>query len=542
MRAIVGAPQGAKRQEMSPCAAPVAPGPDTADDARPTSQTMTKRRPPRDDKPTPAASGTRHRPTGNAASGEASQPQVELDLGDRARAPGARRWGSGAGLVPLPGSASAPLTPEQKRFRKLSGQVEEAREALERFRQQAREYGQRQAELTRPLVADLVRCGEVLLRAMEAFDSAQKLSPAQRRTLRRCITELAAALIERMDGPPPEWMVEIHDRHARKSHAQQVKEEKLSMQAMLGETLGEDLGDELLSDEELAARLAQAMAADARRKEDGEASKEAEGAEGADATGAKGARQRQRPGASDGAADRAAGPGAARAARGRGTASAAAQRKATEALQFTQSVREVYRKLASALHPDRVPEGPEREAMTALMQQANQAYEGKDLLKLLDLQARLDSRAAGDAAQRVMGLSAATLRHYNQLLDQELGDLRSALLIEEDHLLVSHPGLTPYLLGRTHGKTRAEMLARAGHDELQALRLQIQEAQDGLQALSNAASGRRWITQQRQRQRDDDENAALDGFFSGLLGNGPPGFGPGAFDDPDDIDRFRPHR
>jgi curved DNA-binding protein CbpA len=500
---------------------------------------MTKSRPLRSDNPRPTASGTRHQPTGNAASGATSQPQVEFDFGDRATAPGARRRGSGAGLVPLPGSAGAPLTPEQKRFRKLSGQVEEAREALERFKQQAREYGQRQAELTRPLVADLVRCGEVLLRAMEAFDGAQKLSPAQHRTLRRCITELAAALIERMDGPPPDWMVDIHDRHASKTHAQQVKEEKLSMQAMLGETLGEDLGDELLSDEELAARLAQAMAADARRKEDAEASEEAEGA---DATGATGARQRQRPCASDRAADRPTGPGAARTARGRGTASAAAERKATEALQFTQSVREVYRKLASALHPDRVPEGPEREAMTALMQQANQAYEGKDLLKLLDLQARLDSHASGDARQRVMGLSAATLRHYNQLLDQELGDLRSALLIEQDHLLVSHPGLAPYLLGRTTGKTRAEMLARAGQDELQAFRLQIEEAQDGLKALSNAASGRRWITQQRQRHREEDENAALDEFFSSLMGNGPPGFGPDAFDDADDIDPFKPPR
>ena len=53
--------------------------------------------------------------------------------------------------------------------------------------------------------------------------------------------------------------------------------------------------------------------------------------------------------------------------------------------------------MASALHPDRVPEGPEREARTRLMQQANQAYEAKDLLKLLDLQARLDSHAAGNA-------------------------------------------------------------------------------------------------------------------------------------------------
>lgn len=85
--------------------------------------------------------------------------------------------------------------------------------------------------------------------------------------------------------------------------------------------------------------------------------------------------------------------------------------------------------VASALHPDRVPKGPDREAMPALTQQASQGYERKDLLTLPDLQARLDSQ-----------------------------------------------------------------------DELQALQRQPEEAQDSLNALSNTASERRWIT----RQREDD--------------------------------------
>ena len=358
---------------------------------------------------------------------------------------------------------------------------------------------------------------------MEAFHGAQKLSPAQRRTLRRSITEQAAELIELLDAPPPAWLVEIHDRHARKTHARQVAEDKLSMQAMLGEALGEDLGDELLSDEELAARLAQVMAKEARRKE------EAEKAEAAEAARTPGPQPRGRPGA----AGRAAGAGAPGGARARATAQA--HRQAAEALQFTQSVREVYRRLASALHPDRVPEGPERDAMTTLMQQANQAYEAKDLLKLLDLQARLDSHAAGNAEQRAMGLSAATLRHYNQLLGQELDDLRAALLIEQDQLLESHPYLGPYLMGRTDGKTRAEVLAKAGQDELRALRLQIEEAQISLKALSNGASGRRWLTAQRQWHREEDEDGELEQFITSLLDQGRPAFGPGAFGDEDEV-------
>jgi curved DNA-binding protein CbpA len=458
---------------------------------------MTKRRHPHGSAPTSQAPRPGRPEVHGASPGDSGPRQAGLDIGNES-------GGSQAGLVPLPGSAGAPLTPEQKRFRKLSGQVEAARESLERFKQQALEFTQRQAELTRPLVADLLSCGEVLLRAMEAFHGAQKLSPPQRRTLRRSITEQATELIDVMDGPPPAWLVEIHDRHARKTHAQQVAEDKLSMQSMLGEALGEDLGDELLSDEELAARLAQVMAGEARRKE------EAEAAEASDAPGTPGPQPRGRPGA----AGRATGAGGARGARSRTTAQA--QRQAAEALQFTQSVREVYRRLASALHPDRVPEGPEREARTRLMQQANQAYEAKDLLKLLDLQARLDSHAAGNAEQRAMGLSAATLRHYNQLLGQELDDLRAALLIEQDRLLESHPHLGPHLMGRTDGKTRAEVLTKAGQDELRLLRLQIEEAQLSLKALSNGASGRRWLTAQRQRQREADEDSELEQFLTEL--------------------------
>ncbi len=49
------------------------------------------------------------------------------------------------------------------------------------------------------------------------------------------------------------------------------------------------------------------------------------------------------------------------------------QRREAEAQQATQSVREVYRKLASALHPDRETDERQREAKTALMQRVNQA-------------------------------------------------------------------------------------------------------------------------------------------------------------------------
>ena len=77
-------------------------------------------------------------------------------------------------------------------------------------------------------------------------------------------------------------------------------------------------------------------------------------------------------------------------------------------------------------------------------------------------------------------------------------------------------------MGRTDGKTQAEVLTRAGPDELRRLRLQIEESQLTLKALPNGAYGRRWLAGQRQRQREADEDSDLDKFQTNLLDNGNP--------------------
>jgi hypothetical protein len=65
-------------------------------------------------------------------------------------------------------------------------------------------------------------------------------------------------------------------------------------------------------------------------------------------------------------------------------------KKAEEEKAASLSIREVYRKLASALHPDREPDETERQRKTELMQRVNVAYEKKDLLQLLTLQLEVE--------------------------------------------------------------------------------------------------------------------------------------------------------
>ena len=87
------------------------------------------------------------------------------------------------------------------------------------------------------------------------------------------------------------------------------------------------------------------------------------------------------------------------------------------------SIREVYRKLASALHPDREPDEAERERKTGLMQRVNQAYAKKDLLKLLELQLELEHIDA----HTIAGLSEDRLRHYSKVLKEQVKELEQEI-------------------------------------------------------------------------------------------------------------------
>ena len=94
-----------------------------------------------------------------------------------------------------------------------------------------------------------------------------------------------------------------------------------------------------------------------------------------------------------------------------------------EEQQTSQSIRELYRKLASALHPDREPDQQERDRKTELMQRINQAYDQKNLLLLLELQLELEHI---DQAT-INNITAGRLKHYNKILKEQLNELENEI-------------------------------------------------------------------------------------------------------------------
>ena len=93
------------------------------------------------------------------------------------------------------------------------------------------------------------------------------------------------------------------------------------------------------------------------------------------------------------------------------------------AKEVTQSVREVYRKLASNLHPDREPDATERARKTQWMQLANVAYEKGDLQQLLALQMTVlqsDQTALTQVGDARLKLYCQTLREQQAVLKTEI--------------------------------------------------------------------------------------------------------------------------
>ena len=91
-----------------------------------------------------------------------------------------------------------------------------------------------------------------------------------------------------------------------------------------------------------------------------------------------------------------------------------------EAAHLKKSIQEIYRKLATALHPDRETDPAERERKTALMQKVNVAYGNKDLLQLLELQLQVEQI---DQAH-VNNIAEDRLKHYNKILKDQLQQMQ----------------------------------------------------------------------------------------------------------------------
>ncbi|MFI4926482.1 MAG: J domain-containing protein [Burkholderiales bacterium] len=165
----------------------------------------------------------------------------------------------------------------------------------------------------------------------------------------------------------------------------------------------------------------------------------------------------------------------------------ASKQRAREEQEASQSVRDVYRRVASALHPDREPDAAQRARKTSLMQRANEAYEQRNLLALLELQLQAEHV---DAAH-LSSANRQRLQHYLTVLQEQLADLQS----ETRRLESSFRAATGAAPGSGLQPRKADRLISS---EAQRLRGDLLSLRRQTQALLDVEALKAWLRSARK--------------------------------------------
>ena len=290
------------------------------------------------------------------------------------------RAGPFAPLVVAGGSAT--LTKARKQFNKLIANIATQRQDLARWQAYVAVYQRRYSAEFEPLNARL-RAGRIAMVALldRAMDD-KALGRQQRAKVRDMLLGQLSDLLRQ--GQDAE-LVRLYDKYSEVPFEEARQEDVEFLRAMASDFLGADVepGNEPATAEELVRMIGEKMRAGQ-------------------------AEQRQPP-----------------TKQNRKTPKTVAQDALREQAEqgASRAILEVFRKLASELHPDRETDPEERKRKTALMQQVNRAYGKKDLLALLELQLSIEQIDAAALA----GMAQERLLHYNRVLQEQSERLRQEL-------------------------------------------------------------------------------------------------------------------
>jgi hypothetical protein len=347
--------------------------------------------------------------------------------------------------------SSAVLTPAQRRFNSLLRHISQARERLAAWHDNQPAYREAHVAVVLPLQKEVMAGQKRWVFALDALPDRGRWTNAERATVRDLILEAAGALLAA--GGDDFAVKAVFDKYSDVDYDSEQRERVLALKDIAEAMTGLDLGDDegIDSSEDLFARMQQGL-------RDREAFEEPD-------RGAEPTRRRQ---------------------------SGTQRRREAEAQQATQSVREIYRKLASALHPDRETDSTQRREKTALMQRVNQAYAGNDLLALLELQLQIEQIDASHIANA----GADRLKQYNTVLAEQLEELKAEVARVEMEFCTEF-GL------RTGSRLDPRKLGELLEDGSRAFRAELEARQREMRMLDDVAMTKQWLKRQKQRIRDE---------------------------------------
>ncbi|AOJ27473.1 molecular chaperone DnaJ [Burkholderia seminalis] len=340
----------------------------------------------------------------------------------------------GAAVVIAPGHEAASLSKAQKTFNTLVKQIEQRRERLGAWDAVMPAFQKKFVDGLLPLEQASTALRIRLLNLLDDAFLQKGLSKAEQCTLSALIADMARNLLDFSDDAQ---LKIIYNRHAKSDDdlpAADHAPAKQHAEPTPDVAPADDL--DMLSPDELAERMQAELDEQFERDMAAHEAREAQRA-----------KRRKAP-----------------------RQSAAAARREAEQAESSKSIREVYRKLASALHPDRETDPQEQARKTVLMQRVNHAYAKGNLLQLLELQLeieQIDRRA-------IDGLSEDRLTRYNGILEEQIRELDQEIRhVENDfrrtYGIAPSVKLAPDTVMRTLTRDIAAM-QRSNHDLTVTLR------------------------------------------------------------------------
>ncbi|KVS62553.1 molecular chaperone DnaJ [Burkholderia cepacia] len=300
----------------------------------------------------------------------------------------------GAAVVIAPGHETASLSKAQKTFNTLVQQIETRRERLGAWDAVTPAFHKKFVDGLLPLEQAATALRISLLNRLDDAFLQKGLSKAEQRTLSDVIANMARDLLDVSDDAQ---LKILYNRHRASGDDDRTAADrarpKQAPEPAPAPTQEDDL--DTLSPDELAERMQAELDEQFRRD-----MAEHEAREAQRAKRKKAPRQ-----------------------------SAAQARREAEQAESSKSIRDVYRKLASVLHPDRETDPKEQERKTVLMQRVNHAYAKGNLLQLLELQLeieQIDRRA-------IDGLGEDRLMRYNGILEEQVRELDQEIRHVEAH-------------------------------------------------------------------------------------------------------------
>lgn len=298
------------------------------------------------------------------------------------------------------------LSKQQKAFNMLIKQIEKRRARLSAWEDAMPAFQQKYLSEFAPLEQTSTDLKIKLVHRLDQAYGHKALTKSERSTIAAAIIDLAGAVLDENDDDAE--LKAVYNRYSESDFDSEAAVELGEMKAALEDMLGVELGDDvdLNSTEAIFEHLGAQM--DQQQKQDALEEQARE---------ARRAQRKKTP-----------------------KQLAAEARKQADQAELSLSIRELYRKLASALHPDREADPQERDRKTALMQRVNQAYGKGSLLELLELQLELEHIDQNT----INNIGEDRLKHYNKILKEQVGELDQEIMHVEDHFKYRY-GFPPFV-------------------------------------------------------------------------------------------------